>query len=347
MAGYFRTAVLLAGMTALFMGVGFLLGGTGGMMIAFVVALGMNMFSYWNADKVVLRMYNAREVDAQSAPELHDMVRQLAANAGLPMPKVYIIEDAQPNAFATVRNPQNAAVAATTGILRTLSREELAGVMAHELAHVKHHDTLIMTITATIAGAISMLANFALFFGGSRNNPLGLIGTILLMILAPMAAMVVQMAISRSREYEADRMGAEICGQPLWLASALAKIAGGVQRTPSEAAERNKATAHMFIINPLHGERMDGLFTTHPATENRIARLQQMAREMGGSGGSFSGDPRQPAAAPSAGTGGPWGGTHPSGAGQSGSGRSDGGTVPRSGSRPGGGSSGGSQGPWG
>jgi len=339
MAGYFRTAVLLAGMTALFMGVGFLLGGTGGMMIAFVIALGMNAFSYWNSDKMVLRMYNAREVDAQSAPELHGMVRQLAANAGLPMPKVYIIDDAQPNAFATGRNPQNAAVAATTGILRTLSREELAGVMAHELAHVKHHDTLIMTITATIAGAVSMLANFALFFGNNRNNPLGLIGVILLMILAPMAAAIVQMAISRSREYEADRMGAEICGQPLWLASALAKIAGGVQHIPSEAAERNKATAHMFIINPLHGERMDGLFTTHPATENRIARLQEMAREMGG---SFSGGHPPPPAAPAGGTSGPWGGAPHTGGGGSGSG-----TVPRSGSRPGGGSSGGSSGPWG
>jgi heat shock protein HtpX len=285
MAGYTRTAILLAGMTALFMGVGYLIGGGGGMMIALLVALAMNAFSYWNSDKLVLRMYGAREVDARSAPELHGMVRQLAENAGLPMPKVYIIDNPQPNAFATGRNPQNAAVAATTGILRTLSREELAGVMAHELAHIKHHDTLIMTVTATIAGAISMLANFALFFGGgnNRNNPLGLIGMILLLFLAPMAAMIVQMAISRSREYEADRMGAEICGQPMWLASALGKIAAAVQRIPNEQAEHNPATAHMFIINPLHGERMDNLFSTHPATENRIARLREMAA--GGMGG--------------------------------------------------------------
>ncbi|TCT11786.1 heat shock protein [Tepidamorphus gemmatus] len=285
MAGYTRTAILLAGMTALFMGVGYLIGGGGGMMIALLVALAMNAFSYWNSDKLVLHMYGAREVDARSAPELYGLVRELAENAGLPMPKVYIIDNPQPNAFATGRNPQHAAVAATTGILRTLSREELAGVMAHELAHIKHHDTLIMTVTATIAGAISMLANFALFFGGgnNRNNPLGLIGMILLMFLAPLAAMIVQMAISRSREYEADRVGAEICGQPMWLASALAKIAGAVQRIPNEQAEHNPATAHMFIVNPLHGERMDNLFSTHPATENRIARLRAMAA--GGMGG--------------------------------------------------------------
>ena len=315
MAGYTRTAILLAGMTALFMGVGYLIGGGGGMMIAFIVALAMNAFSYWNSDKMVLRMYGAREVDARSAPELHGMVRELAENAGLPMPKVYIIDNPQPNAFATGRNPQNAAVAATTGILKTLSREELAGVMAHELAHIKHHDTLIMTVTATIAGAISMLANFALFFGGgnNRNNPLGLIGMILLMFLAPMAAMIVQMAISRSREYEADRMGAEICGQPMWLASALAKIAGGVQRIPNEAAEHNPATAHMFIINPLHGERMDNLFSTHPATENRIAKLREMAGGMGG--GAVRPQARQATVAtgrgggsvPPVGPRGPWG----------------------------------------
>ncbi len=289
-------------MTALFMGVGYLLGGTGGMMIAFVVALGMNAFSYWNSDKVVLKMYNAREVDARTAPEFYSMMHELSQNAGLPMPKVYVIDNPQPNAFATGRNPQNAAVAATTGILQTLTREELAGVMAHELAHVKHHDTLIMTVTATIAGAISMLANFALFFGGNRNNNMGFIGTLALMILAPMAAMLVQMAISRSREYEADRMGAEICGQPLWLASALDKIAGGVRRIPNEQAERNKATAHMFIINPLHGERMDSLFSTHPATENRIAKLHEMAGRIGGSRGGASSD---------GGSGGPWSGSVP------------------------------------
>lgn len=318
MSGYFRTAILLAGMTALFMGVGYLLGGTGGMMIAFIVALGMNAFSYWNSDKVVLRMYNAREVDARTAPEFHSMIQELSQNAGLPMPKVYIIENPQPNAFATGRNPQNAAVAATTGILQTLTREELAGVMAHELAHVKHHDTLIMTVTATIAGAISMLANFALFFGGNRNNTMGFIGTLALMILAPMAAMLVQMAISRSREYEADRMGAEICGQPLWLASALDKIAGGVRRIPNEQAERNKATAHMFIINPLHGERMDSLFSTHPATENRIAKLHEMAGRMGGSGSRARN------------AGGPWSGS-----------------VPPTGSRQAGSRSRSQSGPWG
>lgn len=284
MSGYLRTAILLAGLTALFMGVGYLLGGTGGLAVAFLVALAMNAFSYWNSDKVVLSMYRAREVDERTAPEFHGMVRDLARNAGLPMPKVYVIDNPQPNAFATGRNPSNAAVAATTGILQTLTREELAGVMAHELAHVKHHDTLIMTVTATIAGAISMLANFALFFGGNRNNPLGLVGTILMMILAPLAAMLVQTAISRSREYEADRMGAVICGQPMWLASALNKIAGAARRIPNMAAERNPATAHMFIINPLHGERMDNLFSTHPATENRIARLRELAARMGSDG---------------------------------------------------------------
>ena len=218
------------------------------------------------------------------------------------MSKIYVIVDAWPVACTTDGVSKKAAVYATTGILQTLTREMLAGVMAHELAHVKHHDTLIMTVTATIAGAISMLANFALFFGGNRNNNMGFIGTLALMILAPMAAMLVQMAISRSREYEADRMGAEICGQPLWLASALDKIAGGVRRIPNEQAERNKATAHMFIINPLHGERMDSLFSTHPATENRIAKLHEMAGRIGGSRGGASSD---------GGSGGPWSGSVP------------------------------------
>ncbi|WP_040485196.1 zinc metalloprotease HtpX [Lutibaculum baratangense] len=305
MAGYARTAILLAGMTALFMGVGYLIGGTGGMMIAFVVALGMNAFSYWNSDKIVLSMHGAREVDARSAPELYGMVAELARNAELPMPKVYVIDNPQPNAFATGRNPENAAVAATTGILQSLSYEELAGVMAHELAHVKHRDTLIMTITATIAGAISMLANFALFFGGNRNNPLGLVGTILIAILAPIAAMIVQMAISRSREYEADRIGAEICRNPMWLASALAKIAAGAQRIPNWSAERNPATAHLFIINPLSGRGADSLFSTHPATESRIAKLREMAAGQpgGGTGGSWSPRDAEPARQ------GPWAGT--------------------------------------
>jgi heat shock protein HtpX len=209
------------------------------------------------------------------------MVAALAQQAELPMPKLYVIDEAQPNAFATGRNPQNAAVAATTGLLALLDSGEVAGVMAHELAHVKNHDTLIMTITATIAGALSMLANFALFFGGNRNNPLGVLGTILVMILAPLAAMLVQMAISRSREYEADRIGAEICGQPMWLASALGKLDQGAKRIDNAMAEDNPATAHMFIVNPLHAKAMDGLFTTHPRMENRIQRLKNLAAEMG------------------------------------------------------------------
>ncbi|WP_127091360.1 zinc metalloprotease HtpX [Aquabacter cavernae] len=283
---YVRTAILLAGLTALFMVVGFAIGGTSGMMIAFLVAAGMNLFSYWNADKLVLRMYGAQEVDERTAPDLVHMVRDLAARAQMPMPKVYIIDNPQPNAFATGRNPENAAVAATTGLLHMLNRDEVAGVMAHELAHVKHHDTLTMTITATIAGAISMLANFGLFFGGGGNrenngSPFGAIGTILMVFLAPLAAMVVQMAISRSREYVADRTGAEICGQPLALASALAKISGATHQVQNYEAEANPATAHMFIINPLSGQRMDNLFSTHPATENRIAALQALAQTMG------------------------------------------------------------------
>ncbi|WP_394691403.1 zinc metalloprotease HtpX [Hoeflea sp.] len=276
-----RTAMLLALLTALFMGVGFLIGGTGGMMIALVIAAGMNLFSYWNSDKMVLRMHNAVEVDAKTAPEFYQMVSDLAQNAGLPMPRVYVIKNAQPNAFATGRDPENAAVAASTGLLESLTEEEIAAVMAHELAHVQHRDTLTMTITATLAGAISMLGNFALFFGGNRNNnPLGFIGILVAMIVAPFAAMLVQMTISRTREYAADRRGAEICGNPLWLASALRKISAGAGRIVNEDAERNPATAHMFIINPLNGQRMDSLFSTHPATENRIAALESMAGEM-------------------------------------------------------------------
>jgi heat shock protein HtpX len=279
-----RTAMLLAAMTALFMGVGLLIGGKGGMMIAFLVAIAMNFFSYWNSDRMVLSMYGAKEVDERSAPEYYGIVRDLAARAGLPMPRVFVINSDQPNAFATGRNPQNAAVAASTGLLHALSYEEVAGVMAHELAHIQNRDTLTMTLTATIAGAISMLANFAMFFGGSgnreNNNPLGFIGVLIAMIVAPFAAMLVQMAISRTREYSADRRGAEICGNPLWLASALKKIAVAAGRIPNDAAEHNPATAHMFIINPLSGERMDNLFSTHPNTENRIAALQEMARGM-------------------------------------------------------------------
>ncbi len=274
---YLRTGILLAAMTALFMGVGFLLGGEGGMIIALLIAAGMNLFAWWGSDRMVLRLYRAREVGKGHA--LYGIVETLAHNAGLPMPKVYIIENDQPNAFATGRNPQNAAVAATTGLLRNLSATEVSGVMAHELAHVRNRDTLIMTITATIAGAISMLANFAFFFRGGRNNPLGFVGVLLVMILAPFAALLVQTAISRTREYEADRMGAEICGHPLWLASALRKLAHGSAVIDNPQAEENPATAHMFIVNPLHAHRVDGLFSTHPPIGERIQRLQEMAGE--------------------------------------------------------------------
>jgi heat shock protein HtpX len=278
-----RTGLLMAGLMGLFLAVGYLLGREQGMVIAFLMAAGMNLFAYWNADKMVLRMYGARQVDRQSAPEFYGLVEELANNAGLPMPKVYIMDNPQPNAFATGRNPENAAVAATTGLLQLLSRDEIAGVMAHELAHVKNRDTLVMTMTATIAGAISMLANFGMFFGGSRSrdNPFGAIGAIVMIIVAPLAAMLVQMAISRTREYGADRGGAEISGQPLALASALAKISGAAHRIENRAAEANPATAHMFIVNPLSGARMDNLFSTHPNPRNRIEALQRMAQEMG------------------------------------------------------------------
>jgi heat shock protein HtpX len=294
-----RTAMLLAFMTALFMGVGFLIGGRGGMMIALLMAAAMNLFSYWNSDKMVLSAYRAQEVDERSAPEFYQIIRELAANAGLPMPKVYVYDNPQPNAFATGRNPENAAVAASTGLLQMLTPDEVAGVMAHELAHVQNRDTLTMTITATLAGAISMLGNFAFFFGGNResnNNPLGFIGVLVAMIVAPLAAMLVQMAISRTREYSADRRGAEICRNPLALASALAKIAGTAHQIPNYDAERNPATAHMFIINPLSGERMDNLFSTHPDTRNRIAALEQMAAEFGGQASTsppWTGRPRR------------------------------------------------------
>ncbi len=282
-----RTFALLAAMTAIFLFAGFLVAGELGVIIAFVLALGINLFSYWNSDKIVLRMHSAREVDRRGAPELYGICEQLAQNAGLPMPKVYIIDQEQPNAFATGRNPENAAIAATSGLLRRLSHEEIAAVMAHELAHVKNRDTLTMTITATLAGAVSMIANMAMFagmFGGGNRNPLGLVGVLLVAILAPLAAAMVQMAISRTREYEADKLGAEICGQPLWLASALQKIQSFARRTENEAAERNPATAHMFIINPLSGKNYDNLFSTHPKTEERISRLQALAQEWGRGG---------------------------------------------------------------
>lgn len=274
---FMKTGMLIAAITALFIGVGFLIGGTTGMLIAFVVAIGLNGFAYWNSDKMVLKMYGARRVTENEAPVLVRVVQDLSERAGLPMPKVYIMENAQPNAFATGRNPENAAVAATTGLLDLLTTEELAGVMAHELAHVKNRDTLTMTITATLAGAISMLANFALFFGGNRNNGGGIIGTLAIMILAPLAAMLVQMAISRTREYSADHTGSEICGNPDWLASALQKLERGVQAHENIPAEKNPASASLFIINPLHGKRADSLFSTHPATKNRVEKLKEMA----------------------------------------------------------------------
>ena len=280
--GYFRTTVLLAGFTALFGGIGFMVGGAMGALIALAIAAAMNLFAWWNSDKMVLRMYRAKEVDRRSAPGFYGIIEQLAHNAGLPMPAVYIIEGDQPNAFATGRNPENAALAATSGLLARLSHEEVAGVMGHELAHVRNRDTLIQTITATLAGAIGMLASFAFFFGGnSRNNPLGMIGVLLIAILGPLMAMVVQMAISRGREYEADRIGAEICGHPLWLASALERMAAGAQAIDNDTAEQHPATAHMFIINPLHAHAVDGLFSTHPPTEDRVRRLREMAQAHG------------------------------------------------------------------
>ena len=275
---YLRTGILLAGLTALVLGAGYLLGAEQGLVIAVAFALAGNAFAYWNSDKMVLSMYGARQVDEHSHPSYVGLVRQLAERAELPMPKVFIIDNPQPNAFATGRNPENAAVAATTGLLNNMTHEEIAGVMAHELAHVKNRDTLIMTITATLAGALSMLATFAMFFGrGGRNSPLGGLGALLVMILAPLAAMLVQMAISRTREYQADKMGAEICGHPLWLASALEKLEGLSRRIDNMKAEDNPATAHMFIINPLHTRKTDNLFSTHPNTANRVRRLREMA----------------------------------------------------------------------
>ncbi|MDE2135246.1 MAG: zinc metalloprotease HtpX [Alphaproteobacteria bacterium] len=269
-----RTGLLMAGLTGLFVTVGFLVGGPGGMALAFLLALGSNLLAYWNADKVVLAMYGAREVDEQAAPRLVHIVRQLSQAAALPMPKVCIVENPQPNAFATGRDPEHAAVCVTSGLLDRVSDEELAGVLAHELGHVKNRDTLTMTITATIAGAVAMLANFAFFFGG-RRNPLGLIGVLLVSLLAPIAAVLVQMTISRAREFEADRAGAEISGRPLWLASALAHIDRTAQAVENPDADANPATAHMFIVNPLHGG-FAGLFSSHPPTEQRIARLKAM-----------------------------------------------------------------------
>jgi len=279
----FRTYVLLAALTALFMTVGYFIGGTSGMVVAFGFAAVTNLIGYWNADKLVLRMQNAVPVERSRVPELYDMVDILSRKAGIPTPAVYVIQTDQPNAFATGRNPENAAVAVSTGLLRQLQTHEVAAVIAHELAHIRSRDTLTMTITATFAGAISALAQFGLFFGGgnnNRDNPLGGIGALLMVFLAPLAAMLVQMAVSRTREYEADRDGAEISGDPLALASALDKIAGQAARQVNVAAERNPAMAHMYIVNPLSGARMDNLFSTHPDTANRIEALRRLAAEM-------------------------------------------------------------------
>ena len=272
-----KTAVLMAAITALFMALGSFVGGQQGMLTALAVAVGLNFFSYWFSDKLVLKMYKAREVDATSAPQFHSMIAELAQKAGLPMPRVYLIDEAAPNAFATGRDPEHAAVAATTGILQVLTGRELRGVMAHELTHVAHRDILISTVSATMAGAISMLANFAMFFGGrnseGRSNP---IAGIAVALLAPLAAGLIQMAISRAREFEADRGGAELSGDPRALASALEKIHAYARGTPMAAAERNPATAQMMIMNPLHGGGLANLFSTHPATEERVQRLREM-----------------------------------------------------------------------
>jgi heat shock protein HtpX len=300
MAGYVRTALLLAAMTALFVGIGFVIGGEQGMLIAFVVACGMNLFAWWNSDRVVLGMHNAQPIGPEEAPRLYELTAGLAGRAGLPMPALYVIHEDQPNAFATGRSPDRAAVAVNTGLLDMMSEREVAGVIAHELAHIRNRDTLIMTITATLAGAIGMLAQFGFLFGGrggdGRSNPFGPIGTILLIVLAPIAAMIVQLAISRSREYEADRVGAEITGDPRALASALMRLEQYKQGRVNEAAEANPASAHLFIVNPLSGMRMDGLFSTHPATANRVAALEALAGRIGPPPGGSS--TRIPAAPP-------------------------------------------------
>jgi heat shock protein HtpX len=281
-----RTFILLAAITALFLVVGYAIGGQSGMVIAFLFAAGMNFFAYWSSDRMVLAHYNATPVDPASAPDLVGLVEQLATRAGIPMPKVYIVDEEQPNAFATGRNPEHAAIAVTTGILNSLSKEELAGVLAHEMGHIRNHDTLTMTLAATIAGAVGMLANFAFFFGGPRDENgnrtamSGIVGLIA-MLLAPIAATLVQLAISRTREYEADRAGAEISGHPLWLASALGRLEEAAHAIPNPRAADNPATAHLFIVNPLGGGGMDNLFATHPSMANRIHRLREMAGVVG------------------------------------------------------------------
>jgi heat shock protein HtpX len=277
---WLKTGILMAGILALFGAIGGVIGGEQGMLLALAIGGAMNLLASWYSDKMVLAMYRAEEVDATSAPHLHRTVRELAARAGLPMPRVYLIDQDQPNAFATGRNPEHAAVAATTGLLRLLTPRELAGVIAHELAHVKHRDILISTVSATIAGAISTLANFGLIFGGAQSdregggNPLL---AILVLILAPIAAMLIQFAISRTREFGADRGGAEISGDPRALADALAKIDAYARGIPNPTAEAHPATAQMMIVNPLSGGGIKGLFSTHPSAAERIARLLALA----------------------------------------------------------------------
>lgn len=275
----FKTMLLLAALTALLMVVGYAVGGQQGTAIALVVAAGTNLLAWWKSDTMVLKMHKARPVGPREAPDLIRLVDRLAQNAQIPMPAVYLIDGDQPNAFATGRNPENSAIAMTTGIVRLLDAEELAGVIAHELAHIRNRDTLIMTVSATVSGAISMIAQFGLFFGGGRDRPMGALGTLAMAILAPLAAMVIQMTISRTREYAADRAGAEICGNPMWLARALVKISNAHSMLVS--AERFPSTAHLFIHNPLTGRGTDSLFSTHPDIRNRVAELQAMAREMG------------------------------------------------------------------
>ena len=272
-----KTGLLMAGIMGLFGAVGALLGGGQGMLLALAIGAATNLWAYWYSDRLVLRMYNAQEVDAASAPQLYAIVRQLALRAGLPMPRVYVIDEAQPNAFATGRNPQHAAVAATRGLLELLTTRELSGVLAHELAHVRHRDILTSTVTASIAGAISALANFGLLFGGRDDEGRHPVVALVVMIVAPIAAMLIQSAISRAREYEADRGGAEISGDPRALADALVKIERYAKGLPLETAEAHPATAQMMIVNPLTGDGLAGLFNTHPSTAERVARLHAMA----------------------------------------------------------------------
>jgi heat shock protein HtpX len=309
---YVKTGLLLAALTALFGAVGYALGGRGGMLIALGIAAATNLFAYWNSDRLALSAHNGVEVDETTAPDLVRLVAELAARANLPMPRVYVLKEAQPNAFATGRNPQNSAVAVTTGLMQFLSRDELAGVIAHELAHIKNRDTLTMTVSATIAGAISTIAQFGFLFGGRGDDRPHAVMGLAMMILAPFAAMIIQFAISRSREYEADRMGAEIAGNPLSLASALSKIEQAAHAIPNPEAERHPATAPLFIINPLSGLGLDNLFSTHPATENRIAALYELAERIGGSRGRARGTfadlaPGSPWVRQTRGIRGPWG----------------------------------------